>query len=911
MRLVLAIIALHAASSLCLFAGQSLRVTSAGGSGYVSFSLPNSAPWTTIGGSPGVSTSQPMRWELRVHDVDAAWNQYAYSVGVGVINQATSSIGFGPQVDTWDSVSRGQGVATVGTDITIRIQRDVANSRYTLEYCSLATRTCTFDPYFSAITKFSDPSFANQLWYIKPGRSVAFIRWYSSVVPLGTPIPLAGAGDIANWDFTNGAVDSVHGLRFSPVGDAAIAYVSTPTYQPLCNAGTVQSFRAGYSGTLDASKSQSLDGSALTYAWQQLAGPSTVSWSSKTVATPTISSIAVGEYQFQLQVATEAGGSASCTVTDSVVASADNGVVSSGNTVTDTLIGPLIRYGASPWPYMDDRHRAAADVRIAYMDTDYPAYWEAENPGTVFVTHGSKTVMGVGTNFLSTVCKSDGTPYDGSTAIVIHYPHADGQGDGYDREYVSSCASNTSLTLVDAYPTYADYPATFPDAVNQKWGDNRGKAFWSYSITPANYYDNVVAFYSLYYRSGLTKYLTAARKLADRFWKCPEVDRGRTPVFSGRSASVLGLLLRSLDSPPADMTAGIHRVWYSIGQYIGNDVNLNRFDYEWGNGELWDVREVGYELNYIAYCAIGDSDATMRTTCQRWLGQAISQLFQPRRRSDGSWGQPYGRLDSSDPDTNSWTAPTSSVILTNSSTTVAGVGTAWQSGDFPAYVWFTTINPTTKPNSWVDGEAVAYRATWNSPTSLTLDRAYEGTTGTHGWTRSVDYIGYGIQPFMEGILSIGFDMAAKALATSDPANSALAAQYHLDTVNWLKNVGYKADILGMKYYVGPNCSSGSSYYPSTCNGGQDYNFEPNRATALAYARTGNTAYRDFSDLMSNNYWAKPGTCPVGSNLCKETASYGATGFDDTGFYMTDPSPGGRGSKWFGGAWGFSASASIP
>src|ERR1035438_3363253 len=250
-------------SSLCLFAGQSLRVTSAGGSGYVSLSLPNSAPWTTIGGSPGVSTSQPMRWELRVHDVDAAWNQYAYSVGVGVINQATSSIGFGPQVDTWDSVSRGQGVATVGTDITIRIQRDVANSRYTFEYCNVATGMCVFDPSFAAMTKFSGPSFVNQLWYVKPGRSVAFIRWYSSVVPLGTPIPLAGAGDIANWDFTSGVVDSVHGLRFSPVGDATITYVSTPTYPGAVDPAVVTHFSVVAPGAATAASAFSFAVSAL------------------------------------------------------------------------------------------------------------------------------------------------------------------------------------------------------------------------------------------------------------------------------------------------------------------------------------------------------------------------------------------------------------------------------------------------------------------------------------------------------------------------------------------------------------------------------------------------------------------------------------------------------------------------
>ena len=209
---------------------QSLRVTSAGGAGYVSFSLPNSAPWTTIAGSPGISTSQPMRWELRVHDFDAALDQYAYAVGAGVIGQNASTLEFAPQVSAWDAVIRGQSAATAGTDLTIRIQRDVANSRYTFEFCNVVTGTCSFDPSFGAITKFSDPSFVNQEWYVKPGRSVSFIRWYSSVVPLGTPIPLAGAGDIANWDFTNSVVDSVHGLRFSPMGDATITYVSTPTY---------------------------------------------------------------------------------------------------------------------------------------------------------------------------------------------------------------------------------------------------------------------------------------------------------------------------------------------------------------------------------------------------------------------------------------------------------------------------------------------------------------------------------------------------------------------------------------------------------------------------------------------------------------------------------------------------------
>ena len=898
-------------TGLSMFAGQSLRVTSAGGAGYVSVALPNSAPWTTIAGSPGVSTSQPMRWEFRVHDVDSSLNLYAYSLGVGVISQDASTLGFAPQVSTWDAVTRGQNLSTAGTDITIRVQRDVAHSRYTFEACSVATSTCTFDPYFSSITKFSDPSFVNQPWYIKPGRSVSFIRWYSSVVPVGTPIPLAGAGDIANWDFTSGVVDSVHGLRFSTVGDAAITYVSAPTYPPVCNAGTVQSFRAGYSGTLDASKSQSLDGTPLTYSWMQLAGPTTVSWSSTTVATPTISGIAAGEYQFKLQVATEAGGSAICTVTAGAVASTNTGVVSSGNTVIDTLIGPLIRYGASPWPYMDDRHRAAADVRIAYMDTDYPAYWEKQNPGTISTTFGSSTVTGVGTNFLSTVCNGAGTPI---ASIVIQYPHVDGQGIGYSKNSIARCASDTLLTLSSPFPN-DQYVQSFPAVVSQYWGDDLGRAFWPYTVTPANYYDNVAAFYSLYYRSGLTKYLTAARKLADRFWKCPEIDRGRLNFGAYRSTAALGMLLRSLDSPPADMSPGLHNLWDTMGYvYFGHDSGFDEFDYVWGGGELWDVREVAYHLNYAAYCALADPNSSYRSKCKRWLGQAISLIFQPRERADGSWGQAYGRMQ--DAGANSWVSPTSSAMLTDGSTAVTGVGTSWSSSDFPAYIWFTNIDPSSPPRSYADGDVSAYHATWNSATSLSLDRPYTGTSGSHGWTKTSDsiigdsHIGFGVQPFMEGILSIGFDMAAKALAADDPTNSALAAQFHLDSVNWMKNVGYQASALGMHYWLGPLCTS-DIYVSNQCDGGQDLNFESNRAAALAYARSGNTAYRDFSDLMFNNYWAKPGTCPIGSSVCVETASYGAANFDDTGWYMTDPSPGGRGSKWFGGAWGLSAAASIP
>jgi hypothetical protein len=858
-----------------------------------------------------------MRWEMRVHDFDIPNLGYAYSISVGTINQSGPAVTFGPQVPTWDVVTRGQQVTTNGTDLTIRVQRDVVNSRYTLEACNVATGVCAYDPAFAHINILSNPSFANQQWYIKPGRSVAFIRWYSSVVLLGTPIPLTGVGDIANWDFEGNVVDSVHGLTFRTFGDARVSYVSTPSYAPVCNAGTPQSFRAGYTGTLDGSKSQSLDETGLSLFWQQVSGPSVVTWSSKTDTAPTISGIVAGEYVFQLRVTSGvprlSGGttfdrvtsprhqmSKTCTVTHGAVETDDTGVVVAANATIDTLIGPLIRYGASPWPWFDDRNRAAADVRIAYMDTDYPAYWERENHGIISVVHGTTSVTGVGSNFLTTVCDPTGKAV---ASIVIQYPHTDGQGVGYLKASVANCVSDTALSLTDVFPV--------PDAINQHWGDDRGRGWWSYNSAPANYYDNVAAFYQLYYRSGLTAYRTAARKLADRFWRAPELDRGRGPVFGSamcRAFSPLGLLLRSVDNPPADMTAGLHRQWDAIGLYIGKDTGSPAFDYSWGAGELWDLREVGYHLNHIAYCALVDPDPTYQSKCRRWLGQAISQLFLPRRQEDGSWGGPFGSLTWVGH--NSWTTPKSSVKLAQGSAVVTGVGTSWAPGDFPVYIWFTNADPATMPQSRKDGDSVAYRATWNSPTSLTLDRQYEGRTGAHGWQTSPEHVGYGVQPFMEGILSIGFDLAAKALAAHDPTNAARAAQFHLDSVNWLKNYGYNSAIQGMVYYVGPDCSAGY-YHPTGCDGGPDYNAEPMLATMRAYGRTRDTAYRDFAAMMFNNYWAKPLTCPTGSAICIPNASY-ASDWEDSGYRMTaTDADSGRGSKWFGSIWGYSSEASIP
>jgi hypothetical protein len=59
-------------------AQQSVQVTSAWPA-LPTLTLPNTAPWTTIGAS-----TQPMRWELRVHNFGATFPGYpSYVIGLG------------------------------------------------------------------------------------------------------------------------------------------------------------------------------------------------------------------------------------------------------------------------------------------------------------------------------------------------------------------------------------------------------------------------------------------------------------------------------------------------------------------------------------------------------------------------------------------------------------------------------------------------------------------------------------------------------------------------------------------------------------------------------------------------------------------------------------------------------------
>ena len=685
--------------------------------------------------------------------------------------------------------------------------------------------------------------------------------------------------------------------------------------QPACNPGMQQSFRAGYPAQLDGSGSSPLDGGgSLSYVWQLVSGPSELSWSSHSTVNPQIKGLVFGSYVFQLTVTDSSNQSSSCTVKDGAVATDNNDIVITNNSAVDTLLGPMVRWGANPWSWYDNRHKAAADYQISVMDTMFPAWWDTPGPGTVTVTNGSATVVGVGTTFTTTFCQGPSQPtviQYGPYNPIIAIWHPLGTGTGRRMESVLSCTDDTHLTLRG-------------DVWNSDWTTPQGSGLtyaadpvgqyalnweWAAQGAPGNYYDNVAAYYSLYYRSGIDDYLTAARKFADRFWESPMVDQGISPGgfsfgITNRSTAVMGLVLRALDGRP-DMWTGLHLIWPRVMWFLsGPDIT---------NGFIWDAREEAYQLAMVSYCALFDTDSTYRSTCKAAIVNSFPAVWTPFKFSDGSWPQlNYSHV--------SWNPQSTPATLTNGSTTVTGVGTTWGSSTFPARIWFLN-DPIPSQHGNNQGDPVEYTVTFVDATHLTLDRPYEGTSGSHHWVLdNIDPPGWVSQPYMIGMLSTAFDLAAKAVADVSPATATLAHSYNVASANWIKDVAYWPSAKGLYYYVGSvDCPGGPLAGSNVwCVWGMDaaasrlQSAEAIRGVMLAYAYNRDPALKAFADTLYNAMWGKPGTCPSGSTLCVPDGIY-LTGMDD-GQYMISggpPTNGGTPWKWFGQFFGWSGLSSWP
>lgn len=248
-------------------------------------------------------------------------------------------------------------------------------------------------------------------------RAMAFFRIHTTLIPPNSRMPVTAdnTNTLLHWKFEGNLSDaSGHGYRAHLSGGRAL-YVKTPYQNVISIAKTANapswnnwvSLNAGQPNQLDgtASFSQSDSGADVTCSWQEISGPTIVTWANQTSCSPTMTGLVFGDYTFQLQVTDSSGNVSTSTQDVGAVAMDDNGVVINADPNADLIFGPMIGFGKNPWGLQDANSKIMVDAQYIYQGCCTPPTWTTNGQGTV-----SYTFCGVGG------CGSKGTQID--TAIT-------------------------------------------------------------------------------------------------------------------------------------------------------------------------------------------------------------------------------------------------------------------------------------------------------------------------------------------------------------------------------------------------------------------------------------------------------------------------------------------------------------
>jgi hypothetical protein len=473
-------------------------------------------------------------------------------------------------------------------------------------------------------------------------------------------------------------------------GGTAPCTVTTPTYGPVCDAGDTQVFRTGTRITADASDTYARnleDSGAITYAWnldEFPAGSNPLFVDNDTDdVTVSVENTVFGQYVLRAKVTDSASlESTSCTVTHGAVAYNSDGIVIYPPDTPDAveaIVGPLIAPGMSPTSWMDTAATSSADEFDAIWGTvtnaDRKGYWDydeenwgggtvtiAQSDTTVSPNPGTKMYCDSGTcDFQGTVCATGSTsPISGAT-VMVSYPAYQGGGvsavqggyasgvvstngeSGWLYASVASCQSDTEITLSTALNVGAPKGTSF---TGRNWSYFTGTPSpilaWSAAGPSAvDFYDTGLAYYAMYYRTGLTKYLTRARYIADRNYTNPVSINKGLPFrhnLNGtyhhtndgtrqewRDVNLGSIVIRALETELGD--AGRPEFWTGI-RYVCDYIDESNSADGAGN------REAGYALAFLSMCAMGDPDNTQREAWLTVLDTAIDGFM--NTRCDGS-----------------------------------------------------------------------------------------------------------------------------------------------------------------------------------------------------------------------------------------------------------------------------------
>src|SRR3954452_5515479 len=191
---------------------------------------------------------------------------------------------------------------------------------------------------------------------------IALIRVSTTPYSLDVPPNAQNAppGNVADFEFDRSSVDSVSGASWhfqsanpgSDVYTDAEVYTDRRVYSPVCSAGDTKIFQAGVTNSLSAERSFSLDGKgAPSFQWNQTGGPAKLQFASgRNSQKPSLTVGVPGQYDYDLVVTDQSGQSSKCSVTHAAVQtdSHDVIIVQSPFAEIGSLVGPVLRFGASP-----------------------------------------------------------------------------------------------------------------------------------------------------------------------------------------------------------------------------------------------------------------------------------------------------------------------------------------------------------------------------------------------------------------------------------------------------------------------------------------------------------------------------------------------------------------------------------
>lgn len=717
------------------------------------------------------------------------WVNHGAQVGLWEIDSTTSVVIDAANRLILNGMGGEAAFLPLGTTTAFRwvAQRDLAAGKYTLEIWDQVTGV--YKKSEAAMTNTTTMDRRNwhfaigSLWEVEtPDIRLGFVRWYSTNREVGGQPPLmvpATPADLLDFEF-EGNLKDTSPSKADVSFDSGVSYEVTAAFPPAINLGpTPMTVRAGTTATLDATASFSnSDSPGVSCVWQQLSVPERGEWSDQNTCTVSLTVPVFGSYTIRIAVTDSEKRKSTRDFKIGSVSTDDNGIVVVPDPRVSALLGPLIMFcgnaGGCPfgnsWPYADDRARAMADYQIDHMETWWKDFWNtASTHGSVSVTNGSATVTGEGTQFQTDFCGGAGNtePATNGPFIAIWYPSADYPGTAGRAFYrVTACQSQTQLTVTTAYVHSSGTSAGLSYTVT-----NDTEMYpWIKGNISANYYDNVLAFYALYYRTGLEKYRDAARTLASRFWTGPNYDRGKCYDFDrlgggfmvggpSRSQAPTGLLLWSLDTG-ADIWPGMHYLW-GLFKWLMYD-RMRQLSPPW-HTQAGDLREDGYITAGLALCASYDTDATWRGNCLTALKGALNNFWVPLEREDHAWVGAYPLKV--------FTNPGGTVYATvqNGSRNVTLTGDTWQPSTFTAFA-SRTVNVTGTTVTRTAGEGFIQKWGLNKPMWVLIN-------GTGYQVASVQ---------SDTVLTV----------TSSPGNVSNAKLYSLDLNLWFTHSKTETEFVG-------------------------------------------------------------------------------------------------------------------